>query len=190
MTMGNFVVNLRFDTFDQLRYFDESRTTANHDREPRPPLFLKSFMFSKLCTSLPLTPLWRHLYYTSRFRQHFNVPREIEARERVPKGMKQFLSLVTRFSLLHFTNVLTICFSVHKMDDEIWLWFHWISLEYYFILSWKKYYSEFSWVLFRSTFEENIVSTIIRILLYVREKKLKYIKSWNWKIYFYRLIII
>lgn len=161
MTMGNFVVNLRFDTFDQLRYFDESRTTANHDQEPRPPLFLKSFMFSKLCTSLPLTPLWRHLYYTSRFRQHFNVPREIEARERVPKGMKQFLSLVTRFSLLHFTNVLTICFSVHKMDDEIWLWFHWISLEYYFILSWKKYYSEFSWVLFRSTFEENIVSTII-----------------------------
>lgn len=101
------------------------------------------------------------LLHLLRFRQHFNVPREIEARERVPKGMKQFLSLVTRFSLLHFTNVLTICFSVHKMDDEIWLWFHWISLEYYFILSWKKYYSEFSWVLFRSTFEENIVSTII-----------------------------
>lgn len=65
------------------------------------------------------------------------------------------------FLLLHFTNILTICFSAHRMDDKIWLWFHRISLEYSFILSWKKYRSEFSWVLFRSTFEGNIVSTII-----------------------------
>lgn len=98
---------------------------------------------------------------------HFTLPPTFQrpARNRSartsPKRDETIFISVTRFSLLHFTNVLTICFSVHKMDDEIWLWFHWISLEYYFILSWKKYYSEFSWVLFRSTFEENIVSTII-----------------------------
>lgn len=161
MTMGNFVVNLRFDTFDQLRYFDESRTTANHNREPRPPLFLKSFMFSKLCASLPLTPLWRHLYYVS---TNVSTSREKSKRENefFQKGRNTiFISGNEILVILHFTNVLTICFSAHKKDDEIWVWFHWISLEYYFILSWKKYCSEFSWVLFRSIFEENIIWTII-----------------------------
>lgn len=139
MTMGNFVVDLRFDTFDQFRCFDESRTTANHNREPS--LFLKSFMFSKLCTSLPLTLLWHHRYYTLRFRQHSTSREKSKRENESQKGQTIFISgnEIKIFSLLHFTNILTICFSGHRMDDETWLWFHWISLEYSFILSWKKY---------------------------------------------------
>lgn len=162
MTIGNFVdVNLPFDTFDQLRYFDESRTTANHNPTPplwRPEVFHVFETVYFVALNAIVTSSLLHFTFPPTFQR---PARNRSARTRPKRDETIFLSLVTRFSLLHFTNVLTICFSAHKVDDEIWVWFHWISLKYYFILSWKKYCSEFSWALFRSTFEENIVSTII-----------------------------
>lgn len=138
------------------------RWKQNDSKPQSNTTIVKSWSLSCLrnCVALNAIVTSSLLHFT--FPPTFQRPaRNRSARTRPKRDETIFLSLVTRFSLLHFSNVLTICFSAHKVDDEIWIWFHWISLEYYFILSWKKYCSEFSWALFRSTFEENIVSTII-----------------------------